>query len=87
MNGIERRIERLEKELGSTGERLLVIIQRLSEDGELTQMRCGATFIDRMPDESEAGFTTRAEGEAMRLSDPLNSCVVLIETKRGALIE
>lgn len=85
MSNLERRIERLEKELGTTDERLLVRLQLLSEDGELTQMRCGATFIDRLPDETEAEFTTRAKGEAMRLSDPINPCVVLIETKRGAL--
>ncbi len=83
MSNLERRIERLEKELGSTDERLIVIIRRF-EEGELLQMRCGETLIDRLPDESEAAFTQRAEGEAMRLSDPLKACVVLIEAKRRA---
>lgn len=84
MSNLERRIGRLEKELGSTDERLLVIIRRFQEEGELQQMRCGETLIDRQPDESEAEFTQRAEDEAMRLSDPLKACVVLIESKRAA---
>lgn len=80
---IERRIERLEKELGASDERLIVILRRF-EEGELQQMRCGETLIDRQPDESEAEFTQRAEDEAMQLSDPLKACVVLIEAKRRA---
>ncbi|MDP3512742.1 MAG: hypothetical protein Q8S20_08330 [Sulfuritalea sp.] len=85
MSNLERRIERLEKEFGSTDERLIVILKRFAEEGEegeLTQMRCGETFIDRLPDENEAAFTQRAQDMAMRLSDPRAACVVVFETQR-----
>lgn len=87
MNGIERRIGRLEKELGSTDERVVVSLRRFSDtddDGELQEvqeMQCGNTTLARRYDETEGEFIQRAADEALRLADPFNPCAVMIEAK------
>lgn len=80
--GIERRIERLEKELGMTEDRVLVIIRRFGlGDGEVTQFRCGDRFYDRLPGETERAFEDRTEHEILANREHQGLCVVMVETR------
>lgn len=81
---IERRIERLEKELRMTDERLIVRIRQLSDhggDGEVTQFRCGERFYDREPGETERAFEERTEREVFANCEHIEPCIVIIETQ------
>lgn len=85
-NGLERRIDRLEREFGAKEEKLVVAIRRFSgtdPDGELLEVECGGLTLARRYDETEAEFRERAEAEAIRQAGPLNLCAVMFESKRG----
>lgn len=86
-NGLERRIDRLERELGAKDEKLVVAIRRFSDgdlDGELQEVQCGGLTLARRYDETEDEFRERAATEAILQAGEFNPCAVMFETKRCA---